>query len=183
MPQFHRNDRRRESGAAMFVAVLMLVLMGALGLAAMDTVRRDRQVAGFQNRTRSAFYAAEAGASHGRSIVNSAAVSVQSDTPPLPNTNLGDAVMYNYESQLPQYYGDPAAAGGNPIVYAGQAAGGGGHAIGAKQKFSNTLWRLNVTGQSPNALAGAVGMEGRGSTSRVEVVASKLLGKSGPGQL
>ena len=68
-----------------------------------------------------------------------------------------------------------------PTLPPGKAAGGGGHAIGPKQKFNNTLWRLNVTGQSPNALAGAVGMEGRGSTSRVEVVATKLLGATGPG--
>ena len=46
-----RQRTRREGGAAMFVAVLMLVMMGALALAAMDTATRDRQVAGFQNRS------------------------------------------------------------------------------------------------------------------------------------
>jgi hypothetical protein len=52
--------RRREQGSALFLAVMMLVLMGFLGLAALDRVTRDEQVAGFQNRARTAFYAAEA---------------------------------------------------------------------------------------------------------------------------
>ena len=63
------RERRRQGGAAMFVAVLMLVLMGWLGLAAMDTASRDQQLAGFRNRSRSAFYAAEAGAAAGRALV------------------------------------------------------------------------------------------------------------------
>ena len=42
-----RNERREE-GLALFVTVLMLVLMGGIALAALDTVTRDRQVAGLQ---------------------------------------------------------------------------------------------------------------------------------------
>ena len=45
---------------ALFVTVLMLVFMTAIAFAALDTVARDRQVAGLQNRSRNAFYAAEA---------------------------------------------------------------------------------------------------------------------------
>ncbi len=55
------RDTRRESGAALLVAVLMLALIGVAGLASMDTVAKDRQIAGFQNRSKPALYAAEAG--------------------------------------------------------------------------------------------------------------------------
>ena len=52
---------RREGGSALIVTVLLLVLLAVIGLAALDTVTRDQQVAGFQNRSRLALYAAEAG--------------------------------------------------------------------------------------------------------------------------
>ena len=64
-----QTKRRHERGAALFVAVLMLSLMGIIGLASMDTVMRDRQVAGFQSRARTALYAAEAGISWGQGII------------------------------------------------------------------------------------------------------------------
>lgn len=168
-----RRVRRGEEGAAMFVAVLLLVLMGAMGLAAVDMAGRDRQAAGFQNRTRSAFYAAEAGAAHARSLIRT--VGSRGETPPLPQTNLGDlgaGNLYDRETQLPQYYGDPAFA--DPIRYArdGTVAGGMNLQEGGTQ-FVNTLWQINVVGQSPSAIGGS--FEQRASTARVEVVETKVL--------
>ena len=55
------NCRKREQGAALLVAVLLLALMGIVGLASMETVTRDRQVAGYQSRAQTALYAAEGG--------------------------------------------------------------------------------------------------------------------------
>ena len=63
------SDRRREAGSALFIAVMMLVLMGALGIVALNEVTTDRQVAGVQNRAVSAFYSAEAGLAEARSLV------------------------------------------------------------------------------------------------------------------
>jgi hypothetical protein len=40
-------------------------------------------------------------------------------------------------------------------------------------KFVNTLWQINVVGQSASALGG--GFETRASTARVEVVETKVL--------
>jgi hypothetical protein len=51
------------------VAVLLLAMLGVVGLASMETVTRDRQVAGFQNRGRAALYAGEAGVSHATGII------------------------------------------------------------------------------------------------------------------
>ena len=45
---------RREGGAALLMAMLMLVLMGMIGLASLDAVMRDRQASGFQNLSQSA---------------------------------------------------------------------------------------------------------------------------------
>ena len=64
----HWMPHRREQGSAMLIAVMMLVLMGLLGVAAMETAGEDQKIAGLTNRSRSAFYAAEAGAAHGRQL-------------------------------------------------------------------------------------------------------------------
>ena len=42
-----RPDPRGEQGSALFVAVMLMVLMGLIGFAALDTVTKDQQVAGF----------------------------------------------------------------------------------------------------------------------------------------
>lgn len=52
---------RRDAGIAMLVAVVVLALMGIIGLSSLDTVTRDRQVAGFQSQSQTALYAAEGG--------------------------------------------------------------------------------------------------------------------------
>ena len=55
------QSRKREGGVALLVAMMMLVLMGMIGLASLETVMRDRQVTGFQTMAQSALYAADAG--------------------------------------------------------------------------------------------------------------------------
>lgn len=64
-----RRPRKRESGVALLLAVMMLSIMGLIGLSSMESVMRDRQVAGFQSRARSALYAADAGVAWGRGII------------------------------------------------------------------------------------------------------------------
>lgn len=54
---------RREGGAALFIAVLLMALMATIGFASMDTVMRSREVAGNTSRSFSALYAADAGIS------------------------------------------------------------------------------------------------------------------------
>ena len=56
-----RSHDRRERGSALLVAMLMLALMGIIGIASLETVTRDRQVAGYGNLAQSALYAADAG--------------------------------------------------------------------------------------------------------------------------
>lgn len=156
-----RSDERYQQGAALFVSVMILALMGALGIMAFNTVLVDRQVAGFQNRARTAFYAAEAAAAEGRSLVRT--VGSRTETPNLNPRALGDMALYDREFALPSYSGDPAFA--NPIRYIGDGAMAGGANLQMRgQKFVNTLWQINVQGQSPD-----------GSTTRIEVVETKTL--------
>ena len=163
-----KTDRRREEGAVLFVAILMLALMGTLAIAALDAASRDRQTSGFYNRSETAFYAAEAAASHGRALVRG--VTDRSTIPAFPSLALGtqqamgDAALYDREANLPIYYGDPAFP--NAVRYAADSGiyAGGGNLQQKGQKFTNTLWQINVAGQSPD-----------GSVSRIEVMETKIL--------
>lgn len=171
-----KSNRRYQGGAAMFVAVLMLVLMGALGLAALEGAGQDRQIAGFQNRSNTAFYAAEAAVAQARQVV-------RDDSTPdgpgkLPVTNLGDAALYDREAVLPSYGPDPAMAVVNPtgildLNKTGPVPGVDGRVGGAGLTVS--YWQINVQGTSPQA---GLGLDGRASTARIETIEAKV-GSSG----
>jgi hypothetical protein len=140
---------------------MMLVLMGLIGIAALDTMTKDRQVAGFQQRARLAFYAADAGVAQGLSLVLVAPT--RNSKPPLPATALGDAVIYPYGQ--PTFTGDPVAA--NPIVWIGNGKPAPGMNLqlqGANVQFVDTLWDIRVQGQTPD-----------GARSNLEAVATKML--------
>jgi hypothetical protein len=160
------RSRRSESGSALFVAVMMLVLMGALGIVALDKVTIDRQVAGFQNRAQSAFFAAEAGVAEARDLV--AEVGTRSQVPNFHTVTaprvLGDTALYDVEGSTPRYYGDPRFAP-DFIRYKGDGGAASGMNLQwGKQKLVTTLWQINVVGQTPD-----------GSRSRQEVVEVKIL--------
>jgi hypothetical protein len=154
------TTRRREEGAALLVAVMMLVLMGMIGLAALETVSKDRAIAGFQSRARAAFYAAEAGIGRSKNLVRTAGE--RSNMPVLASTNLGDTTIYPHGR--PSYQGDPDFA--NPVRYVrdGRPWSQGGDLRVGKQKLVNTLWQANVQGDTPD-----------GAMSRLEAMLSKLL--------
>ena len=59
----HTPNTKREGGAALIVTVMLLVLMGMIGIAAMETVTQDRRVAGFQTQTSETNSAVDAGCS------------------------------------------------------------------------------------------------------------------------
>lgn len=171
---------RREQGAAMFLAVMILVLMGALGLVALDTASEDRRIAGFQNRSHTAFHAAEAGVAHARRIVAEAA---GEDPNPLPARTIGDAALYDREGALPRYGPDPAMAGTNPngvrrANLTGPVGGGAGSAaniMGPSSGRAMEYYVINVEGRSPQ---NGVDIESRASIARIEAMEGAW-GKSG----
>jgi hypothetical protein len=160
------SARRREEGAALLVAVMMLVLMGMIGLAALDTVTQDRSIAGFQNRARVAFYAAEAGVGTGKNLVRTAGD--RPVKPALATTNLGDTSTYPYGQ--PSFRGDPDFA--DPVRYVrdGPPWAQGGDVRVGKQKLVHTLWQVNVEGDTPD-----------GAMARLEAMVTKLLSGGGYG--
>lgn len=159
-----RGNHKRSQGAAMFIAVLLLILMGALGLVALDSATEDRRIAGFQNRSASAFAAAEAGVAHAAELAK------QNNTNMVTAT-LGDAGVYDREGgALPSYRPDP-----NPLPVgtniSGIASAGFGAAEGVAPEagggWKTGKWRINVEGRSP---VNAGGIDGRMSTSRIELM-------------
>ena len=160
------EKQRREAGSALFVAVMMLVMMMFLGLTALDRVTRDRQVAGFQDRARSSFYTAEAGIADARSRIRG--VGSRGETVAFPSygspSYLGNTSLYDRESGLPRFFGDPDFT--PPIRYVGETGTGGegGNLQMKGQKFAGTLWQINVAGELAD-----------GSQSRLEVMEVRVL--------
>jgi hypothetical protein len=153
-----RNARRREQGSALLVAMMMMAMMGLIGVAALDTVTKDRQSAGFQSRNRLAFYAAEGGIAVGLNLVRG--VDQRSDKPALAVTALGDAGAYPYGQ--PQYAGDPAVP--DPISFLKDGGAAEGMSLQVPVQFVNTLWQVRVEGRTPE-----------GGRTRLESVLSKVM--------
>jgi len=154
---------RREAGSALIITVLMLLLLGVIGLAALDTVTRDQQVAGFQNRSTAAFYAAEAGLALAKDEVRRNYLYASPNeqittfaTSANPGT-FGDTSLY--PGGVPQYYADPEdpdadnMRAGNPV----RSNGGG-----ANMRMGGTSWsfgapyKLRVVGETADGAKGKV---------------------------
>jgi hypothetical protein len=151
------DRNRRESGSALLVTVMLLVMLGLVGLAALNTTTRDQQVAGFQNRKRIALYAADAG------VADALEKLTTTQTPSLVQTSIGDASLYPHGPPL--YRPDPAVP--NPIEDLGTAPFPGmGLNIGqgGVPTYQMEYWRVSVEG-----LAAA------GSRARVEAVSGALV--------
>lgn len=158
--------KRRESGSALIITVLLLLLLGVIGLSALDTVMRDQQVAGFQNRSTAAFYAAEAGLSEAKDEIRSRGwLQARGETFAF-NTyaapgEIGDSTLYPYG--LPTYYGDPAIA--DPVKSLDVVVKDPGGAGSNMRMGSGPQW-------SPKALyyVRVVGRTSDGAASKLEAV-------------
>lgn len=151
------SARKKQAGSALLITVLVLVLMGLMGLAALDTVRRDQQVAGFQNRSTVAFFAAEAGLAKAFETLTTAGA------PAVPTTALGDGALYPYGQ--PSFREDPTVA--EPIEAIGIGAFPGTSiniGQGGAPTYQIGFWRINVQGDGPG-----------GSVARAEAVAGSLV--------
>ena len=166
-----RSDtrNRRESGSALIITVLVMVLLGAIGLSALDTVMRDQQVAGYQNRSSEAFYAAEAGVAAAKDLIRR---NVFSPTDTVNFATQGSPVLlgdtYSFPYGQPKYFGDPKfPAAIHSLNQTLTVAGAGGSSLrqgmGATwNKFA--LMQVNVAGQTAD-----------GTTARIEVVTTNQM--------
>ena len=164
--------RRRESGSALIITVMVMLLLGAIGLSALDTVMRDQQVAGFQNRSSEAFYTAEAGVSAAKDLVRQNVFS-PTDTVNFAPALIGDS--YTYPNGQPQYYGDPRAYDGalvpdDPILSLKRTltvsgAGGSNMRQGTGANWNKfALMQIRVAGQTAD-----------GAVSHIEAVTTNQM--------
>ena len=151
-------DRRRgEAGSALLVTVMLLLMLGLVGLAALNTTTRDQQVAGFQNRKRIALYAAEAGVAEALETLTTRA------TPGITTTTIGDSTLYPHGQ--PSYQPDPAFA--DPVEDLGSAPFPGmslNIGQGGLPTYQMNYWRIHVEGRASG-----------GSQARVEAVSGALI--------
>jgi len=164
------SGREREAGAALLIAMLLLAMLGVIGLASMETVTRDRQVAGFQNRGRAALYAAEAGVAHATGIIRKNAQTLapggegalKTFNPAFPG--MGATAVATLGSDFPapgspSYRMDPAALDPTDLTAPAQAVrymGRGDLCPGwvmsmtvGSVVWAEALWDLRVVGSAP----------------------------------
>lgn len=149
--------RRRQSGAALLVTMLIMIALGLLGVSTLNAVMGDQQVSGYQARSRVALHAAEAGISDVQAKLNGAAA------PTIDPADLGDSSLYPHGQ--PSYGPDPAV--GAPVEDLGAVGAQGMNLrIGAGgPRYQVQFWKLNVQGTAPG-----------GSISRVEAAVGVLRG-------
>ena len=155
------RPNRLETGSTLLLTVMLLLMLGLVGVAALQTVSRDQQVAGLQNRKKIALYAAEAGiaAALAQSITNP---NVDPVVPAAAQT-LGDAGLYPHG--LPSFRADPTVAdatenlGTRAMNKMSLNIGQGG-----TSSFQNEFWRIRVQGQAPG-----------GTIARIEAVTSRII--------
>ena len=151
----------REAGVALLASVLLLLMLASIGLAALNVVERDQQVAGYLNRKAMALHAADAAVS--RALGQLAA----NGTPTVPATAIGDATLY--PNGQPSYRTDTTPPAGHTAI---EKAGTGslpgyqisGAAGGGVAPYSVQYWRIRVQGEAPG-----------GSIARVEVLTGALI--------
>lgn len=145
---------RREEGSALIITVMLLLLLGVIGLSALDTVTRDQQVAGFQNRSTAAFYAAEAGLAQAKDEVrrnyNYAVIGEEITTFATYGApaEFGDTSLY--PQGRPKYYADPDVADPLKAMEPVSTPGGGGSNMrmgGASWGYS-APYKLRVVGET-----------------------------------
>lgn len=146
--------RRREGGTALLAAMMMLILMGMIGLASLDTVMQDRQVAGHTSQARQALYAAEAGVARGLDVVRTASLGATLS----PGECISQEIpSYTFPESGASYQRDTTADGpisGNPeynvcmLATADPCAVMDSSIEQGQQIFLNTVWDLRVEGRS-----------------------------------
>jgi hypothetical protein len=169
------TTRKREGGVALLIAILMLVLLGAMAVASMDTVQRDRQLAGIHSQAHLSFQAAEAGIAAGLATLRNpppgfpwptSMAGLEAYSPPLTNVTLGTAA--DYPEGVPSYV--PAPGGGAAIDFLGvggecpdwevslDTSNYGGSGLTVRE----TVFEIRVQGQTTT-----------GARSRIEAAAAR----------
>jgi Tfp pilus assembly protein PilX len=150
------GTEKRRGGFALLLSVLLLLMLASIGFAALDTVQRDRQTAGYANRKRIALNAAEAAVARAQQTLR------DTGTPTVAYTQLGDTTMYPHGQ--PSYRTDPNEA--TPIQSIGVGGMPGMNLVigqNGAPAYQIQYWRVQVQGDAPG-----------GSMARLEIVSGAL---------
>jgi len=151
------RKHRHEAGSALLITSMLLLILGLFGFAALSTVTKDQQIAGFTKRQRVAFHAAEAG------IAKAFETLTTELQPNVPNTDLGDASLFPHGR--PSFRPDPTVA--DPIENVGTGSYPG-MSLNLGQNGAPTYqlsyWRMRVQGRAPG-----------GTATRIETVGGALV--------
>ena len=167
-------ERRDERGAALLVCVLLLTLIGILGVASIDTVQRDRQIAGYESRSQTALYAAEAAVSYAMGLIRRDAQGLaqggigalsaynpsSGGTPEFPTDATPRIIGADFPAPgPPSFFMDPNArdprnlsAAPQAIRYLGRGQPCSGWIMSSSAgsvQWANALWDIRVSGDSP----------------------------------
>jgi len=157
MPRHPRH--RREGGAALLVAMLLLALMGLIGFASLDTVMRDRQMAGNTSLSQRALYAADAGVAEALDILRTEIVSAALApgdclTATIPTTSLPNGTSFRADTTAPNQICMLASAEPCAEIDASIEQG--------QPVFLYTVWNIRSEGVAPG-----------GATARVQATAAR----------
>ena len=150
---------RRESGTALLIAMLLMALMGVIGLSSLDTVMRDRQVAGNTSQAQSALYAADAGIAASLNILRTDIVGAALT----PGDCLTNKLTAGTALQNGATYGPDTTAASDEICMlatAGPCAELDSSIEQGQPIYLDTVWNVRTEGASPG-----------GATSRVHATA------------
>lgn len=152
--------QRRRQGAALLVAMMMLALMGLVGMASLDTVMRDRQVAGYSSLAQSALYAADAGVAEGLDMLRQEITGLAVTNGDCLNAQLLDKPIA--ARTLPNgafYKDDPSAPSGQQICMLAAAEPcpeiAGSLEVG-QPIYLKTVWSVRVQGVAPGGATASV---------------------------
>jgi len=151
------DDTRHQAGSALLITSLLLLILGLFGFAALSTVTKDQQIAGFSKRQRLAFYAAEAG------VAKALETLTTQMAPNVPATDLGDSSLFPHGR--PSFRPDPTAT--TPIENIGNGAFPGmslNLGQNGQPTYQLSYWRIRVQGRAPG-----------GTAARIEAVSGALV--------
>ena len=100
------RNRRREGGAALLIAMLLLTAMALIGFASLQTVMRDREVTGYTSQSQTALYGADAAIADSLEVIRTQSVGnqvVAGDclAAPVPTATLPNGVTYGPDGTAP----------------------------------------------------------------------------------
>jgi Tfp pilus assembly protein PilX len=135
------GSRTRQQGSALLIVMLVMVMMGIIGFAALEAVTRDQRVAGFTKRKKVAFFAAEAGVAAALH-----ALRVNED-PTFAAATVGDTSWF--AQGLPTYSMDTdAGAASADLGYVAMPGMNLQIQANNESKFKLRFWEVKVKGQA-----------------------------------